>query len=50
MAIIETVLLRALPIFLATGCIVGLIVGAVLILRPHWLVRAKTRRNRQPHY
>lgn len=46
MTIIETVLLSALPIFLVTGSVAGLIVGAVLILRPHWLLRAGPIANR----
>ena len=46
MTIIETVLLGALPIFLVTGSVAGLLVGAVLILRPHWLLRAGPIANR----
>ncbi len=46
MTIIETVLLSALPILLVTGSVAGLIVGAVLILRPHWLLRAGPIANR----
>lgn len=46
MIIIETVLLSALPILLVTSSVAGLIVGAVLILRPHWLVRASPIANR----
>lgn len=46
MTIIETLLLSALPIFLVTGSVAGLIVGAVLILRPHWLLRAGPIANR----
>ena len=46
MNIIETVLLSALPILLVTGSVAGLIVGAVLILRPHWLLRAGPIANR----
>lgn len=46
MTIIETVLLSALPIFLVTSSVAGLIVGAVLILRPHWLLRAGPIANR----
>lgn len=46
MTIIETVLLSALPIFLVTGSVAGLLVGTVLILRPHWLLRAGPIANR----
>ena len=46
MTIVETVLLSALPIFLVTGGAAGLLVGAVLILRPHWLVRLSLTANR----
>ena len=46
MTIVETVLLSALPIFLVTGGAAGLLVGAVLILRPHWLLRAGPIANR----
>jgi hypothetical protein len=46
MTIVETVLLSALPILLVTGSAAGLLVGAVLILRPHWLARASLTANR----
>ena len=46
MTIVETVVLSALPIFLVTGSAAGLLVGAVLILRPHWLVRLSLTANR----
>ena len=46
MTIIETVLLSALPIFLMTSSVAGLLVGAVLIFRPHWLARANPIANR----
>ena len=46
MTLVETVVLSALSIFLVTGSVVGLIVGAILILRPHWLVRASPIANR----
>ena len=46
MTIVETVVLSALPIFLVTGSAAGLLVGAILILRPHWLVRLSLTANR----
>lgn len=46
MTIIETVLLSALPILLVTGSVAGLIAGAVLTLRPHWLLRTGSFANR----
>lgn len=46
MTIVETVLLSALPIFLVTGGVAGLLAGAILILRPHWLVRLSLTANR----
>lgn len=46
MTIIETVLLSALPILLVTGSVVGLIVGVILILRPHWLAHLSLIANR----
>ncbi len=46
MTIIESVLLSALPIFLMTGSVAGLLAGAILILRPHWLLRAGPIANR----
>lgn len=46
MAIVETILLRAALSFLILGSVVGLIVGAILIFRPHWLARASSHTNR----
>lgn len=46
MITIETVLLSALPIFLVASSVAGLIVGAVLILRPHWLMHVGLIANR----
>lgn len=46
MTIIETILLRALLNFLIIGSFAGLIVGAILILRPQWLERASLFTNR----
>lgn len=46
MAIIETILLRALLTCLALGSFAGLIVGAILIVKPHWLVRVNLIANR----
>lgn len=46
MTIIETILLRAFLNFLLLGSVAGLIVGAILILRPHWLEIASKFTNR----
>jgi len=46
MSLVNTLLLHALLLFLVTGSIAGLIAGAVLVLRPAWLVRASTHANR----
>jgi hypothetical protein len=46
MAIVETILLRASLIFLVLGSFAGLIAGAILIWRPHWLARASLFTNR----
>lgn len=46
MTIIDEILLSALPIFLVTSSAAGLLVGAVLIFRPHWLVRVSLTANR----
>jgi len=46
MTIIENILLQALLNFLLLGGAVGLIVGAILIFRPHWLERAGLLVNR----
>ncbi|TAJ78929.1 MAG: hypothetical protein EPO42_06990 [Gallionellaceae bacterium] len=46
MTIIETILLRAFLNFILLGSVAGLIAGAVLILRPHWLERVSLLTNR----
>lgn len=46
MTILEAILLRAFLYFLILGSCVGLIVGALLILRPHWLARVNLFANR----
>ncbi|MDO8466120.1 MAG: hypothetical protein Q7S46_12860 [Gallionella sp.] len=46
MDIIETMLLRVLFSFLIIGSFAGLFVGAILILRPHWLERMSLISNR----
>ncbi len=46
MTLIEPLLLRVLLNFLLLGSCAGLIVGAVLILRPHWLERVSLFTNR----
>jgi len=43
---IETILLRALLYFLTIGSFAGLIIGAILIFRPHWLKWASLICNR----
>lgn len=43
---IEAILLRALFNFLLIGSTVGVVVGAMLILRPQWLQRASLLANR----
>ena len=43
---IETILLRALLYFLIIGSFAGLILGAILIFRPHWLKWASLICNR----
>lgn len=46
MSITETLLLRSLVFFLVVGSVAGLLAGAALILRPHWLVRLSQMSNR----
>ncbi len=46
MIIIETILLRAFISFLVLGSVVGMILGATLILQPRWLVRVSLMGNR----
>lgn len=46
MDIVGTILLRAALIFLVLGSLSGLIAGAILILRPHWFMRAGRFANR----
>ncbi len=46
MSITETLLLRSLVFFLMVGSVAGLLAGAALILRPHWLVRLSKISNR----
>ncbi len=46
MSVTDTLLLRALLLFLMFGSIAGLLVGAALILRPDWLLRVSKHANR----
>ena len=46
MSITETLLLRSLVFFLMVGSVAGLLAGAALILRPHWLIRLSQISNR----
>ena len=46
MSITETLLLRSLVFFLMVGSVAGLLAGAALILRPHWLIRLSKISNR----
>lgn len=46
LSITETLLLRSLVFFLMIGSVAGLLAGAALILRPHWLVRLSKITNR----
>lgn len=46
MPIIENILLHTLLNILLIGSTAGLLVGAILILRPHWLARASLFTNR----
>lgn len=46
MTIVTALLLRTLLLILMLGSVAGLLAGAVLILRPDWLLRASKRLNR----
>ena len=46
MTIVTALLLRTLLLILVLGSVAGLLTGAVLILRPDWLLRASKRLNR----
>lgn len=46
MTIVENILLHSFLNFLMLGSVAGLILGAVLILRPHWLERIHLFTNR----
>lgn len=45
MSIVNTLLLRALVLFLMLGSVAGLFAGVVLVLRPDWLLRVSKRAN-----
>ena len=46
MTIVTALLLRTLLLILVLGSVAGLLTGALLILRPDWLLRASKRLNR----
>lgn len=46
MSLANSLLLHALWVFLTFGCIVGLLIGASLILRPSWMMHTNRHANR----